>query len=44
MITCPFCNGKIEEIDEFGIEEECELCGTVYKILPMERKRYESPK
>ena len=44
MIACPFCNGKIEEIDEFGIEEECELCGTKFYILPMERRKNESPK
>ena len=37
MIYCPFCNGRVMEIDKFGTETECELCGTTYSILPMKR-------
>ena len=37
MIYCPFCNGRVMETDKFGTETECELCGTVYKVLPMKR-------
>lgn len=36
MRTCNFCNGKLEEIDDIGTEE-CLLCGTIYKVLPMKR-------
>jgi len=38
MNSCPFCNGKVEQTDKFGTSEECELCGTVFRIMPMERK------
>jgi len=38
MDNCAFCNGKLEYIDKYGTEQECLLCGTVYKMLPMERK------
>lgn len=37
MNLCPICNGYLEEIDNIGTEE-CELCGTIFKLLPMERK------
>ena len=36
MRTCNFCNGKLEETDQYGTEE-CELCGTTYSMLPMKR-------
>ena len=38
MRTCPICNGILYETDKFGTEEECELCGTTYRILPKVRK------
>ena len=38
MNECPFCNGKLEETDQYGSEQECELCGTTFKVMPMERK------
>ena len=37
MNDCPICNGKVVETDKWGLTEECELCGTVYKLLPMPR-------
>ena len=36
MRPCNFCNGKLEEIDQYGTEE-CLLCGTIYQLLPMPR-------
>lgn len=43
MRTCSFCNGKLEEIDDIGTEE-CLLCGTIYKVLPMKRNDKDEPK
>ena len=34
---CPFCNGTLEEIDNYGTEE-CVLCGSIFKLKPMERE------
>lgn len=31
------CNGELHEIDDIGTEE-CQKCGTIYQVLPMERK------
>lgn len=42
MRYCGFCNGKLEEIDQYGTEE-CEKCGTTYKVLPMERSKEDEP-
>lgn len=42
MMKCPLCNGTIVEIDKYGTEEECELCGTIYRIRPMENDKDES--
>ena len=36
MRYCPLCNGELEEIDRCGTEE-CQICGTTYSIMPMER-------
>ena len=36
-MKCPICNGIIVETDKYGTEQECEYCGTVYRLLPMER-------
>ena len=44
MNTCAFCNGRLEEIDKYGVEQECLLCGTVYKMLPMGDNSNESDK
>ena len=41
-MRCPICNGRIIETDKYGTEEECELCGTTFKIIPMERRKDES--
>lgn len=41
MRRCPMCNGVLYEKDDIGTEE-CELCGTEYRLLPMERKADES--
>lgn len=37
MRYCPMCNGVLYEKDDIGTEE-CEKCGTKYRLLPMERK------
>ena len=34
MKHCPICNGKIDKYKDF---EECELCGTTYKVATKER-------
>ena len=44
MRTCNFCNGELVEIDEYGTEEECLKCGTIFRLLPMERTKDESTK
>lgn len=41
MRRCSFCNGALYETDDIGTEE-CELCGTVYKLLPIGRNEDES--
>lgn len=38
---CNFCKGELIEIDNIGTEE-CELCGTVYRLLPPMEKEDES--
>lgn len=38
MRTCNLCNGELVEIDEYGTVEECLKCGTIFKLLPMERE------
>ena len=38
MNKCVFCNGRLDETDKYGTEQECLLCGTVYKMLPMGRE------
>lgn len=34
MENCPICNGKIENNNG---TDECELCGTTYKVATKER-------
>lgn len=34
---CNICNGILEETDNIGTEE-CNRCGTIYRLLPMERE------
>lgn len=43
MRYCNICNGELEETDNIGTEE-CTKCGTVYRLLPMERTEDESDK
>ena len=37
-MNCPICNGIIVETDKYGTEEECEKCGTIFRLKPMERE------
>ena len=32
MTKCPICNGRTVEKDQYGIIEECELCGTEFSV------------
>lgn len=32
MTKCPICNGRTVEKDQYGIVEECELCGTEFSV------------
>ena len=41
MRYCPMCNGALYEKDDIGTEE-CEKCGTIFRLLPMERSKDES--
>ena len=43
MRTCNLCNGELVEIDEIGTEE-CLKCGTIFRLLPMEKSEDESDK
>lgn len=43
-MRCPICNGTVVETDKYGTEEECELCGTIFRLQPMERTEDESDK
>ena len=41
MRQCPMCNGVLCETDNEGTEE-CEKCGTTFRLLAMERNKDES--
>ena len=36
MRYCNMCNGELHEIDDIGTEE-CQKCGTIFKLVPMEK-------
>lgn len=43
MRYCNICNGELQEINEYG-DEECQKCGTIFRLQAMERSKDESAK
>ena len=43
MRYCNICNGELHEINEYG-DEECQKCGTIFRLEPMGRTEDESDK
>lgn len=35
--SCPICDGRLVEKDQYGIVQECELCGEVFETIPSSR-------